>query len=151
MTRQALVLSLTLALTLGASQAPGQFIARDPGVRGGPPGAGGMLAGLSNAQQDVFNAGLEEFTEQEGIGDGLGPRFNLDSCAGCHTQPAIGGSSPAVNPQVAVATAYGARNTLPSFWRRRPHRRTPPAGASRSHTAVSCSPASAARSATPRR
>jgi hypothetical protein len=30
---------------------------------------------------------------------GLGPRFNLDSCAGCHSQPDIGGSSPAVNPQ----------------------------------------------------
>jgi CxxC motif-containing protein (DUF1111 family) len=45
----------------------------------------------------------------------LGPRFNLDGCAGCHSQPAIGGSSPAVNPQVAVATAFGARNIVPFF------------------------------------
>ena len=45
----------------------------------------------------------------------MGPRFNLDGCAGCHMQPAVGGSSPAVNPQVAVATAFGARNTVPSF------------------------------------
>ena len=30
-------------------------------------------------------------------------RMNLDSCGGCHAQPAIGGSSPAVNPQVAFA------------------------------------------------
>ena len=30
-------------------------------------------------------------------------------------QPAVGGSSPPVNPQVALATAFGARNTVPSF------------------------------------
>src|SRR4029077_20206222 len=119
MRRQGLVLALTLALALGASQAPGQFIAYDPGVRGGPPGAGGMLGGLSPGQQAVFDAGLDEFSEQEGVGDGLGPRFNLDSCAGCHTQPAIGGTRPAVNPQVSVATAFGARNTVPTFIR--PH------------------------------
>ena len=117
MRRQGLVLALTLALALGASQAPGQFIAHDPGVRGGPAGAGDMLAGLSPAQQAVFDAGLDDFSEQEGVGDGLGPRFNLDSCAGCHTQPATGGTSPAANPQVGVATAFGARNTLPSFIR----------------------------------
>ena len=35
--------------------------------------------------------------------EGLGPRFNLDSCGGCHAAPAIGGTSPAVNPQVAKA------------------------------------------------
>ena len=45
----------------------------------------------------------------------MGPRFNLDGCAGCHLQPAVGGTSPAVNPQVAVATAFGAQNTVPSF------------------------------------
>ena len=48
--------------------------------------------------------------EAEGVSDGLGPRFNLDGCAGCHMQPTVGGTSPAVNPQVAVATAFGARN-----------------------------------------
>src|SRR5262249_23685326 len=66
-------------------------------------------------EKAFFQAGLEDFVEVEGVGDGLGPRFNLDSCVGCHSQPAPGGSSPAVNPQVAVATAFGARNTLPSF------------------------------------
>src|SRR5689334_7995501 len=117
MRRQGLVLALTLALALGATQAPAQFIARDPGVRGGPAGAGGILTGLSPGQQAVFDAGLTEFSEQEGVGDGLGPRFNLDSCAGCHTQPATGGSSPFMNPQVSVATAFGAKNTIPSFIR----------------------------------
>src|SRR5262249_11864795 len=46
---------------------------------------------------------------------GLGPRFNLDSCGGCHAQPAIGGTSPPINPQIAAATANGALNTIPSF------------------------------------
>jgi CxxC motif-containing protein (DUF1111 family) len=31
--------------------------------------------------------------------------MNLDGCGGCHSQPAIGGTSPAVNPQVAFADA----------------------------------------------
>src|SRR5262249_6816908 len=48
-------------------------------------------------------------------GGGLGPRFNLNSCAGCHAQPAAGGSSPFINPQIAVATLDGATNTIPSF------------------------------------
>jgi CxxC motif-containing protein (DUF1111 family) len=61
--------------------------------------------------------GLEDFEEAEGIGDGMGPRFNLDGCGGCHEAPAIGGSSPAVNPQVELATAFGARNAVPSFIR----------------------------------
>jgi CxxC motif-containing protein (DUF1111 family) len=46
---------------------------------------------------------------------GLGPRFNLDSCAGCHSQPGVGGTSPALNPQVAVATLAGATNAVPWF------------------------------------
>ena len=48
-------------------------------------------------------------------GIGLGPRFNMNGCAGCHAFPATGGSSPPVNPQVAVATLDGARNAVPPF------------------------------------
>jgi len=70
---------------------------------------------LTASQLDFFNDGLADFNDLEAINDGLGPRFNLDSCGGCHFQPAVGGTSPAVNPQVAVATAGGARNTVPSF------------------------------------
>jgi CxxC motif-containing protein (DUF1111 family) len=39
----------------------------------------------------------------------------MNSCAGCHKFPAVGGASPPVNPQVAVATLHGARNSIPSF------------------------------------
>src|SRR5262249_27382477 len=37
------------------------------------------------------------------------------SCVACHAHPAPGGSSPAVNPQVAQATADGATNVVPPF------------------------------------
>jgi len=73
------------------------------------------LPGLSANEAIFFDIGREDFNEAEGIGDGLGPRFNLDGCGGCHFQPDIGGSSGTVNPQVAVATAFGARNTVPAF------------------------------------
>src|SRR5207249_9043801 len=77
-----------------------QFTAQDPGVRGGVPGAGDPIAGLSTSEINYFNAGKDEFEEEEELADGLGPRMNLGSCVGCHTQPATGGTSPAVNPQV---------------------------------------------------
>jgi CxxC motif-containing protein (DUF1111 family) len=72
------------------------------------------LPGLTANELEYFNAGLADFNELENVGDGLGPRFNLDSCSGCHAQPAVGGTSPAVNPQASVPSLYGA-NSLPSF------------------------------------
>jgi CxxC motif-containing protein (DUF1111 family) len=87
----------------------------DPGVRGGSPGAGGPLPGLSQNELNFFNAAKNVFNEVESVSTGLGPRFNLDSCSGCHAQPSVGGSSPASNPQVQAAIAQGATNALPSF------------------------------------
>jgi len=89
-------------------------VATDPGVRSGVS-AGGPLLGLTATQLEFFTAGQDAFQEIEDIGDGLGPRMNLDSCAGCHAQPAVGGTSPAVNPQAAFATSNGAINVLPPF------------------------------------
>ena len=89
--------------------------ARDPGVRGGAAGAGAPIAGLTATELALFNAGKDDFEEEEKSADGLGPTMNLDSCAGCHLHPAVGGTSPAVNPQVAFARANGATNTVPSF------------------------------------
>jgi CxxC motif-containing protein (DUF1111 family) len=88
--------------------------ATDPGVRPGP-GAGDPVPGLSADQTTLFFVGQDTFKEVDEVGDGLGPRFNLDSCLGCHAFPTHGGSAPAVNPQATVATALGARNTLPPF------------------------------------
>jgi CxxC motif-containing protein (DUF1111 family) len=88
---------------------------QDPGVRGAPPGAGQPLAELTEQEGAFFNLAKEAFTEMDDVANGLGPRFNLDSCGGCHAQPAVGGSSPYSNPQVDAATRMGARNVIPSF------------------------------------
>jgi CxxC motif-containing protein (DUF1111 family) len=85
----------------------------DPGVRAGAAAAGGALPGLSATELSFFKAAADVFAEIDTVPSGLGPRFNLDSCAGCHAQPAIGGTSPVVNPQIAVANA--AHNAIPSF------------------------------------
>src|SRR5215510_12335623 len=62
---------------VAVAQFGGGFTPRDPGVRGAPAGAGGPLPGLTAAELAAFNDGLEDFNEAEGVGDGLGPRFNL--------------------------------------------------------------------------
>ena len=114
-----LAVSLSLPLT---SALRADFVATDPGVRGGPPGAGGPLPGIGRLDLQLFLAGQSAFQEVDSVqgtipdtGRGLGPRFNLDSCAGCHSQPAPGGSSPPVNPQLAVAAKEGAANVVPPF------------------------------------
>jgi CxxC motif-containing protein (DUF1111 family) len=88
-------------------------VAKDPGVRPGPAGAGGPLPFLAGSHVGYFNEGRADFVEVESVQDGLGPTMNLDSCGGCHSQPAIGGTSPAANPQVAFAAKVG--NAVPSF------------------------------------
>jgi CxxC motif-containing protein (DUF1111 family) len=91
---------------------------RDPGVRktaadGGPPPT---LSGLSSEERLFFQAGLTQFKETETVSeDGLGPRFNSDSCVSCHSQPFAGGSSPPTNPLYSVAITQGASNQMPWF------------------------------------
>jgi CxxC motif-containing protein (DUF1111 family) len=96
--------------------------ARDPGVRGGPAAAGLPFTTLSAGERVFFNAGSVAFQEIDSVQGtipdteaGLGPTFNLDTCGGCHAQPAVGGTSPALNPQIAVASKNGANNRIPSF------------------------------------
>jgi CxxC motif-containing protein (DUF1111 family) len=89
--------------------------AKDPGPRGGSGDAGGPLEGLTSTQLAAFKPAQDDFNESEGVEDGLGPTMNLDSCGGCHAHPAIGGSSPPVNPQIAFAGAASASNQVPSF------------------------------------
>lgn len=89
----------------------------------GPARAGGSFPGLESRFLASFNDGLARFntvdsvlgTEPGAPDPGLGPRFNMNSCGGCHAFPATGGTSPATNPQVAVATRFGALNKIPSF------------------------------------
>ena len=118
------MLSLLVVMLLGvATLLPAQTsvttttasLARDPGVRGGPAGAGGPIAGLTNRQSAFFAEGKADFEKGEGVAKGLGPRMNLDSCGGCHAQPATGGASPFVNPQVAFASKAGGTDRVPFF------------------------------------
>jgi len=104
---------------------------QDPGPRSGTAGAGTYYPTLNAAEQALFANSLQTFMEVDSVsgaitneaGKGLGPTFNGNSCAQCHAQPAIGGSSPGLkspqnpipNPQVALATLDGAMNTVPSF------------------------------------
>ena len=106
----------------------------DPGVRPGPVnGQSGATQGNPlplasvNANSptgilEFFDNGLGRFQEEEvvsgGVNNGLGPRFNTNSCSSCHAQPAIGGSSPANNPEfqtIAQGIASGSTNTMPPF------------------------------------
>jgi CxxC motif-containing protein (DUF1111 family) len=91
----------------------------DPGVRGGAPGAGTALKGLTADENAFFQDGLVRFSEIESVtggqDNGLGPRFNSNSCLSCHVQPSVGGSSPATNPSIAIATLNGAKNVVPWF------------------------------------
>ena len=106
-----------LLLSLIGNAASPNPKAHDPGVRGGNAGAGGPLPGITGAYNNLFVAGQAEFRKvDQVVQDGLGPRMNLNSCAGCHGAPATGGSSPKVNPQFAfVNGADHGNNTLPSF------------------------------------
>lgn len=92
-----------------------QFRATDPGPRSGAPAVGGPIDGLTGRQLEFFLAGKGEFEDVETVSSGLGPRMNLDSCAGCHSHPASGGSSPFVNPQVPFAGKDGGTDRVPFF------------------------------------
>src|SRR5438105_6884905 len=118
---------MTVTMFMGQSG-----VATDPGIRGGAAGAGGALAGLPPGSPELAffsDPGLSQFTQVETVEEGLGPRFNLDSCAGCHIYPAVGGSSPPKdfpsdgtciplffgNPQVGRAQCMAPGNTVPPF------------------------------------
>jgi CxxC motif-containing protein (DUF1111 family) len=98
-------------------------VAVDPGPRGVSIDAGYPIAGLTPDQLRFFNDSADRFNHAEGVANGLGPAFNGNSCGVCHSQPAIGGTSPSTkafpnvgpNPQVALATADGATNKVPFF------------------------------------
>ncbi len=95
------VMTLVLASLIFASVA---FAQTDPGVQGGNRGTGAPFASVAGNANDnaFFTTGLAQFNENQTVtGDnpGLGPRFNSTGCGSCHSQPAVGGTGPAVNPQ----------------------------------------------------
>ena len=58
----------------------------------GGPALGEPLANLTPDELARFDAGLEEFLEEEEIDEGLGPVFNEAGCAVCHNNP-VGGTT----------------------------------------------------------
>jgi CxxC motif-containing protein (DUF1111 family) len=95
----------------------------DPGVRTGAAGAGGFISNLPSDFKMTEGDATAQFDQVANVtggplgGNGLGPRFNSNSCVSCHSQPAAGGSSPASNPLFSVYQLKGAKNTMPSFER----------------------------------
>jgi hypothetical protein len=126
--------------------APVCFAQRDPGVRGGAPGAGNPVSGLTVNQLAMFNEGKFRTTELEASCDGcsditpgsptgqdpllqtitnsagLGARFNGDQCIVCHSQPALGGSGGffVPNPQAPPSQRRPPENPMFDLI---PHRR----------------------------
>lgn len=87
--------------------------------------------GLTPAEKLACEQAILRFEEIDSVsgtlpnepGLGLGPMFNGNSCAMCHSEPGVLGSSPGLNsrinprpnPQIAVANLDGATNIIPSF------------------------------------
>ena len=110
--------ALLVLLVLGSSA----VAQKDPGVRGGPANAGTAIKGLSSSQTNLFTLGSQLFVQTASVTGsisgtrlGLGPRYNAVICSVCHSQPAVGGTSPSINPEIAAASDHGAKNTIPSF------------------------------------
>ncbi|HEX3684220.1 MAG TPA: di-heme oxidoredictase family protein [Bryobacteraceae bacterium] len=110
----AVVLAASVAWLLEAQTNIPAPPAQDYGVRGGQPDAGDPFSNLSTPENNGFNDGQSRFNPQnlETVAQGLGPTFNGRTCATCHSQPAVGGSSPAQNPQIAQAPQG---STIPTF------------------------------------
>ncbi len=118
-----LVSSMTLAVLFFASTIAAQT---DPGVQSGNRGTGAAFSSVQlNSPSGIlsfFTDGQTRFQAVESVSgsptnnNGLGPRFNSNSCSSCHTQPAVGGSGGPSNPE-AQFTSNGVApdNTTPSF------------------------------------
>jgi len=116
----ALLLICSTALMPAAGQSP-----VDPGVQSANRGTGAPLSSVLRNDNpgilDFFRDGQNRFQAVESVSNsptgnnGLGPRFNSNSCSSCHSQPSTGGSAPAVNPQAAFTRQDVA-----------PHDSTPP-------------------------
>ena len=122
-------------------------VAKDPGVRQGPPGAGAPLQGLTPVELALFEEGIQRAIQLEAVCDdcadltlgsftdpsnaslvaktnsaGLGVRFNGDQCLACHNQPTLGGSGGFMvpNPQDPPGQRQSPENPM---FRLIPHRK----------------------------
>lgn len=121
------------------------FKAHDPGPRPNPQSPiPNPVAGLNENETALFIESLLRVSELEGSCDtcvqqapnvppidpdpdnpfspaspvnsaGMSPVSNADQCFTCHSQPMIGGSSPAHSPAEKIAHRLGGTNVVPSF------------------------------------
>jgi len=121
------------------------FVAKDPGPRPNPSSAIPQpVDNLNDQEAALFNESLLRVSELEGSCDtcsqqppntlpidpdpnnrfsptslvnsaGMSPVFNADQCFICHSQPMIGGSTPAHSPADTIAHRLGGTNVVPSF------------------------------------
>jgi CxxC motif-containing protein (DUF1111 family) len=128
--------TLSLAILAGFLLAGVANAQSDPGIRAGaingqsgatitsPLPVASVAANNPSGSLQFFQNGLARFQDVESVSNsptgnnGLGPRFNFNQCSGCHSQPTIGGSSPATNPEsqvIANGIVSGSTNTILSF------------------------------------
>jgi len=118
----------SLLLLSGTGAVVAQNPAKDPGVRAVSVDSGAELSSVVGSPADeYFLDGKSRFQEVEsvqgGSHNGLGPRFNSNSCSSCHAQPSVGGSSPSTtvfpfigpNPETLVTSQNSLQNPFPSF------------------------------------
>jgi len=74
---------------------------------------GSPLPGLTSDQLTRFTQGQDAFSTVEGVTDGLGPVFNDNSCAACHTAT-VSGAPVAGGTNARLETRFG-RQTLTGF------------------------------------
>ncbi|MGB7466161.1 MAG: di-heme oxidoredictase family protein [Candidatus Acidiferrum sp.] len=121
------------------------FKAHDPGPRPNPQSpVPNPVPGLNEIETALFDESLLRVSELEGSCDtcsqqppnvppidpdpdnpfspqslvnsaGMSPVFNADQCFICHSQPQIGGSSPAHSPAEKIAHRLGGTNIVPDF------------------------------------
>src|SRR5262249_36379466 len=122
-----------------------RFKAKDPGPRPNPTSPMPKpVDHLNQNEAALFNESLLRVSELEGSCDtcsqqppnvapidpdpqnplspsglvnsaGMSPVFNADQCFICHSQPQIGGSTPAHSPAEKIAHRLGGTNVVPSF------------------------------------
>jgi len=83
-------------------------------VRSGEAGAGGSLPGVVGAELAAFNGGLEAFQEVDGVARDSG-HASISIVAPAATRSLRSAYKPKLNPQIAMATAMRANNTIPWF------------------------------------
>jgi CxxC motif-containing protein (DUF1111 family) len=119
-------MSVSVLVLATLSLAGMAFAQTDPGVQSGNRGTGAAFSSvLSNSPSGIlsfFTDGQNRFQDVESVSNsptgnnGLGPRFNSNSCSSCHAQPAVGGTGAAMNPQFSfTSNGTAPKDTTPYF------------------------------------